>query len=150
MSDFLPLNPGKKSGFRGIFVQEEMGSKYKVVEIEGKGLGCVASEKIKKGSLILRENPQMRIPEEILKGKNGIQNIPLIIRSVLKSFNEMKKADQAEFMTLHDKYEAKCQDLSLEEKLKIEKLNVDETKFESDYKSIKLKVERIEKKSTKS
>ena len=38
---------------------ETMSSVYKVTEIEGKGLGCVATVDIEKGSLILTENPQI-------------------------------------------------------------------------------------------
>ena len=37
-----------------------MSSLYKVTEIEGKGLGCVAILDIEKGSLILNESSQMR------------------------------------------------------------------------------------------
>ena len=32
---------------------------YKVTEIEGKGLGCAATEDIRKGFLILNENTQI-------------------------------------------------------------------------------------------
>ena len=32
---------------------------YKVIEIKGKGLGCIATQDIKRGTLILREAPQI-------------------------------------------------------------------------------------------
>ena len=75
-----------------------MSSVYKVTEIKGKGLGCVAIVDIKKGSLILDENPQIcpDIKEELLSSG--------WIKSLMKSFYEMSKADQDEYMTLHNKF----------------------------------------------
>ena len=74
-----------------------MSSLYKVTEIKGKGLGCVAIVDIEKGSLILNENPQMCADIKEVEGSSGW------IKSLLKSFNQMNKADQLEFMTLHNK-----------------------------------------------
>ena len=74
-----------------------MSSQYKVTEIEGKGLGCVAILDIKKGSLILAETPQLCIETEEREGSS------MWIQSLLKSFYEMSKADQNEYMTLHNK-----------------------------------------------
>ena len=71
---------------------------YKVTEIGGKGLGCVAISDIKKGSLILMENPQLCFETEEKMGSS------MMIKSLLKSFYEMSKADQNEYMTLHNKY----------------------------------------------
>ena len=73
-----------------------MSSVYKVTEINGKGLGCVAIADIKKGSLILNENSQMRFDqgEEIEWSFKWIKNL-------LKSFNQMSKTDQLEYMKLH-------------------------------------------------
>ena len=75
-----------------------MSSLYKVTEIEGKGLGCVAISDIKKGSLIFIEKPQLCFETEEKKWNSKW------IKSLLKSFYEMSKADQLEFMTLHNKY----------------------------------------------
>ena len=61
---------------------------------EGKGLGCVATVDIEKGSLILAENPQICAEYGL-----GSQ-----IKSLLKSFKRMKKADQLEYMALHNKF----------------------------------------------
>ena len=70
---------------------------YKVTEIEGKGLGCVAISDIKKGSLILMEKPQLCVETEERNWSS------IWIKSLLKSFYEMSKADQLEYMTLHNK-----------------------------------------------
>ena len=64
---------------------------------QGKGLGCVAILDIEKGSVILNENSQMHgIPEET-RGKAKWMKI------LLKSFYQMGKADQLEYMTLRNK-----------------------------------------------
>ena len=75
-----------------------MASIYKVIEIEGKGLGCVAAVDIEKGSLILTENPQICGNTEEKEGNSKW------IKSLLKSLKRMKKADQHEYMALHNKY----------------------------------------------
>ena len=75
-----------------------MSSVYKVTEIEGKGLGCVATVDIEKGSLILTENPQICGNTEEEEGSSQW------IKSLLKSFKRMKKADQLKYMELHSKF----------------------------------------------
>ena len=79
-------------------MQETMSSLYKVTEIEGKGLGCVAISDIKKGSLILNEKPKLCVENE---GENWSSEQ---IKSLLKYFYEMSKADQLEYMTLNNKF----------------------------------------------
>ena len=73
-----------------------MSSLYKVTEIEGKGVGCVAISDIKKGSLVLIENPQLCIGTEERKGSLGW------IKSLLISFDQMSKADKLEYMKLYN------------------------------------------------
>jgi len=73
-------------------------SLYKVTEIEGKGLGCVAISDIKKGSLILKEKPKLCVEKE------GEYWSSEQIKSLLKSFYEMSKADQLEYMKFHNKF----------------------------------------------
>ena len=73
-------------------------SVYKVTEIEKKGLGCVAITDIEKGSLILTENPQICGITEEEEGSSKW------IKSLMKSFKQMEKADQLEYMELHNMY----------------------------------------------
>ena len=75
-----------------------MSSLYKVTKIEGKGLGCVAISDIKKGSLILKETPQLYVESEEIKWSSGW------IKSLMTSFNEMIETDQHEYMKLHNKF----------------------------------------------
>ena len=75
-----------------------MASVYKVTKIEGKGFGCVAILDIEKGSLILNESSQMRgIPVKTIGNSKSM-------KILLKSFYQMSKADQLEFMTLRNKF----------------------------------------------
>ena len=48
-----------------------MSSVYKVTEIEGRGLGCIALVDIQKGSLILNENPKICADIEEVEGSSG-------------------------------------------------------------------------------
>ena len=79
---------------------------YKVVDIEGKGLGCVASTDIKRGSLILNENTQIK-SLEFHSQQDARQKGQLVefIKSLWKSFNQMNKKDQLEFMALSNIYD---------------------------------------------
>jgi hypothetical protein len=38
---------------------------YDIVEIEGKGVGCIASQDIEKGTVILREKPQFAVKGKV-------------------------------------------------------------------------------------
>ena len=89
---------------------------YKVTEIEGKGLGCVATEDIRKGSLILNENPQIceNTEEKSWSSK--------WIKSLLKSFRKMSKANQIEYMTLGNKSSEEIINRNLDLKSKICKI----------------------------
>ena len=91
-----------------------MAAIYKVVDVEGKGLGCVASTDIKRGSLILNENPQIKSVGETLKEARQKGQMAEWIQRLLKSFNQMNKADQLEFMTLCNIYD--FQEFSLDKK----------------------------------
>ena len=71
----------------------ESDSLFEVVEIEGKGLGCIARRDIKMGTLILNEKPQCFSLE-------SQQNFNQFCASVLKSFFSMTKEDQEEFLDL--------------------------------------------------
>ena len=83
-----------------------MAAIYKVVDIEGKGMGCVASTDIKRGSLILNENPQIK-SSEFHSQREARQKGQLVefIKTLLKSFNQMNKKDQLEFMALCNIYD---------------------------------------------
>ena len=63
---------------------------YKVVNIDGKGLGCVAIDEIKPGTLILKEKPQC------VKSNR--------FEDIITAFYVMKKSDQDDYMKLYNKY----------------------------------------------
>jgi len=112
-----------------------MSSVYKVTEIEGKSLGCVATVDIEKGALILTENPQICGSTEEKKWSSKW------IKSLLKSFKRMKKADQLEYMTLHNKWN-NFQDSQIE--MFKEKIMMAHCLAEGDIKDWKLEISKIE------
>ena len=79
-----------------------MDSLYKILPIEGKGLGCVASREIKMGTLILEEIPQFVVPGKIEKSEQ--LSIELVSRLV-ETFKKMNRSDQEEFLNLHNRFE---------------------------------------------
>ena len=95
---------------------------YEVTEIEGKGLGCVATKDIRKGSLILNENPQIY---ENTEEKSWSSKW---IKSLLKSFNKMSEADQMAYMRLKNICSEEIIERRLDLKSKIGKIEKDSGK----------------------
>ena len=104
---------------------------------EGKGLGCVATVDIEKGSLILTENPQ------ICGDTEEEEESPKWIKSLMKNFNRMKKADQLEYMELHSKYN-NFQDFKNSPDAKDIEMFKEEV-VEKNIKNWKLEINKIEK-----
>ena len=75
---------------------------YQVVEIDGKGLGCIATQDIKRGTVILREHPQLAVslPDYTLQ----VDSSPMSIIQIMTTFNGMKKDDQTEYLKLSDSF----------------------------------------------
>ena len=74
---------------------------YSERRLAGKGIGCIASKDIKKGSLVLRERPQLLIPEQDNPTHQGAVHHA---ENVVKAFMEMSKEDQEGYMKLHNKF----------------------------------------------
>ena len=51
-----------------------MNEYYHVIQIEGKGLGCVALKKIRIGKMILQEKPQMIVDNSSESWKTEVMN----------------------------------------------------------------------------
>ena len=71
---------------------------YKVVKIDGKGLGCVALKDIEIGTLILKEKPQCIT--NIYRPHNQDSTPSSAI--VTQSFKQMSKSDQDEYLKLYN------------------------------------------------
>ena len=69
---------------------------YRVVNIEGKGSGCIALQDLKKGTLVLDEKPQCIAK----KHPDGSRDL----KSVIQSFACMSKNDQEEYLRLYMQY----------------------------------------------
>ena len=80
---------------------------YKVVKIQGKGLGCMALQDIEKGTLILEETPQCVATFQ----NNSDGSIQVNPKSLIQSFGCMSKSDQDEYLKLYNAY-ADCQGFS--------------------------------------
>ena len=92
-----------------------MANLYKVIEIQGKGFGCVATQDIPKGTLILAEKPQI-----VLDQKIGIQAIFGNLRkNVCSGFFAMSKEDQQEYFKLANSFKDE-NDLNVPMKQKLE------------------------------
>ena len=79
---------------------------YEIKQIEGRGLGVMAVKDISKGTLILKETPQMSHVDALapnLQGSHGA--LKIWIKKVVSLFNEMNLTDQAEYMKLHSHFE---------------------------------------------
>ena len=84
---------------------------YQVDKIDGKGLGCIASMDIKMGSVILSENPHIKINERkvLTNSDHGDSSDETSFPELLKmweSYKKLSEADQIEYMKLHNKYES--------------------------------------------
>ena len=72
---------------------------YKVVAIDGKGFGCVATKKIKPGTLIFSEKPALgNCPETIY------------FKTMMSSFKKLTQNDQKEYLELHNRFDGKITD----------------------------------------
>ena len=77
---------------------------YRVESVEGKGIGCIAVQDVKKGSIVLRESPQLLT--QFCYGKITItqENLQLT-KVIIKGFMAMSREDQEEYMKLCNKYD---------------------------------------------
>jgi len=93
-----------------------MADLFEVKKVEGKGLGCFAIKDIKRGTLILKEAPQIEQQpvkldtdneaiETFSVDENGgfISTNPFSIMNIMISFNAMNKKDQMEYLKLYNK-----------------------------------------------
>ena len=76
-----------------------MSELYEVVEIPGKGKGCLALKKIKAGTLILSEKTLVSVP-------NGTF-APNFYKRLMSSFDNLSKEDQEKYMNLYNRFETK-------------------------------------------
>ena len=92
-----------------------MSDLYQLMEITGKGLGCIAAKDIEQGTVILRETPLLKIPfsEGILKYEY------LFGRGFKSSFDKLNNTDQNEYLMLHNKFD-NIQALPSEMKLELQ------------------------------
>ena len=75
-----------------------MSGVFKIVKIDGKGLGFIATTDMKKGAMILEEKGQICANNE-----KEVRSSEWI-KSVMISFHQMNANDQSDFLDLHNKF----------------------------------------------
>ena len=80
-----------------------MNEVYKVVQINRKGLGCVATQDIKRKTLILKEKAQIETPSRNPRSKEHAKEH--VKANIEIAVGRMSKKDKEEFEKLHDNYE---------------------------------------------
>ena len=87
---------------------------FQVRPVEGKGFGIVATKFIKKGVLILQEDPQIQIEpnEESQRGEDLMSSIvanpgswKIWMNKLWSLFNQMEESDQKEYLELDNKFD---------------------------------------------
>ena len=73
---------------------------YEVLPIEGKGMGCIASGKMKIGTLIMQEIPQFLLPENLKESKPSLK----MMITLMDIFKTMSKSDQMKFLKLQNRF----------------------------------------------
>ena len=101
---------------------------YKVVAIDGKGFGCVATKKIKPGTLIFSEKPAV----------TALGNCPetIYFKTMMSSFKKLTQNDQKEYLELHNRFDGEITDEILPKDF-FQGMNLDVTKA---YSALVLKV----------
>ena len=87
---------------------------YDVKIVEGKGLGMIASNFIKRGTLILKEEPQMPAISKPSDSEDPDVKPELwkkYINDVVSSFYKMSHSDQAAFLELNNEYASEFSDI---------------------------------------
>ena len=80
---------------------------YSLTEIEGKGIGCIAMKKIKKGTLVLKEKPSLVIPEHI--DTTDIDTTDLVM-TVIEAYITMEPEVKKEYLNLANKFSEKTKE----------------------------------------
>ena len=77
---------------------------YKEANLGEKGVGCIASQDIRKGDLVLRESPQLLVPPEDDTNWED-SDCFRCNENIMKTFLRMGSEDQKMYMQLDNKYE---------------------------------------------
>ena len=81
---------------------------YREQEVAGKGVGCVATRRIKKGSLLFREKPVFNITTTIMSGEED--------KTDLTHFGDLTSEDQTKYLRLYNVYDCSNSEWSNEMK----------------------------------
>ena len=85
-------------------VSKSKAQPYKEEKLVGKGLGCIATKSIKRGSLVLREAPQLVHQEITNDGSSFLKREDY--EACIEAFLEMSKEDKENYLKLHNKFKS--------------------------------------------
>ena len=71
---------------------------YQEERLPGKGISCIATKDIKKGSLVLRESPQLFLTDQMVEDLDNLE------KNVIESFLGMSRENRKKYMRLHNIY----------------------------------------------
>ena len=74
---------------------------YSVKNLNRKGIGCIANHKIKRGTLIEKEEPVLEIPPGLKEKMSS--NYVGFAQIVIDKFNKMEKNDKEDYLKLCNK-----------------------------------------------
>ena len=105
---------------------------YRLIPIEGKGFGIVASTFIKKGTVILEEKAQMPFLDDgpdlqAIRAESWMN----WIKKILALYSKMKKSDQEEYLELYNQFE---NDPKKDNSLWMHVLGTDQSSYENSFK----------------
>jgi len=125
---------------------------YSVRNVDGKGLGCIANQKIKRGTLIEKEEPVLKAPPglrekvtsttigDLLTGKFGNNNFyqqHANAQMIIDNFKKMKKNCKEDYLKLNNKWKMMDQkiqgmdELNMNEKMNFKTLDLGEIDLET-------------------
>jgi len=70
---------------------------FRLEEVPGKGIGCLANQDIEKGALVLRETPQFSMTHSTCDSQEA--------DNIINAFKKMSTAEQEAYMKLHDGFD---------------------------------------------
>ena len=73
---------------------------YGVEEVEGRGRGCVATKRIKPGTLVLKEKPQLLLAPSLQFSLHSLEDFAASISLLTEAFVIMSEEDKSDFLDL--------------------------------------------------
>jgi len=114
---------------------------YKVTEVEGKGLGCIALKDIKMGSLILKEKFQWTAKK--MQDPDDDSDFHEWVKSIVTSYQKLSSSDKKEYLKLYRIVPEKGEASKMLAPFKNHMNHMNESLTLSDYRDFAIEKEKI-------